>query len=270
MARCAIYSVRNALNKMIRPARVRHVGDGDPADLDAPCGMVGELRGGCWYPQKAQQREASPMRRNRLTIAGVAAGIVFAVGFVMVIMVPGLGGTSTTKDFTDFYGSGGKRGAASLLGFVLVIGCWLMVWLFAELRASFTNSVRADVAYRLGVIAAAAVMIGAAVELAPTMAQNGSDNTDFVGVPIAHTFAQAGAGAVIIGLFTFAAAVLLCGLEFRRATAFPRWLGTLSIVFAILLIGSFFALPGFLLPIWAIVVGIAGRGGNAPAVPASS
>jgi threonine/homoserine/homoserine lactone efflux protein len=188
----------------------------------------------------------------------------------MVIMVPGLGGTSTTKDFTDFYDSGGRRGAATLLGFVLVVGCWLMVWLFTELRATFATSVRSDVAARLSVIAAAAVMIGAAVELGPTMVQNNSDNSDFVGVPIAHAFTQAGAGAVIIGLFTFAAAVLLCGLEFRRTTAYPRWLGTLSIVFAILLIGSFFALPGFLLPIWAIVVGIAGRGDNAPAVPASS
>ena len=199
------------------------------------------------------------MPRNRLTIVGISAGIVFAVGFVMVNMVPGLGGTSTTKNFTDFYNSGGKRGAASLLGFVLVIGCWLMIWLFTELRARLANSVRSDVAYRLSIIGAAAVMIGGAVELGPTMVQNNQDNSDFVGVPIAHAFTQAGAGVVIIGLFTFAAAVLLFGLEFRRSTVFPQWLGTLSIVFAILLLGSFFVVPGFLLPIWAIIVGIAGR-----------
>jgi len=199
------------------------------------------------------------MGGTRLRVAGVAAGIVFAVGFVMVLMVPGLGGTSTTENFTDFYNSSGKRGLASLLGFVLAIGCWLMVWLFTELRSRLTVSVRSDLAYRLSVVGAAAVMIGAAVELGPAMVQNNSDNSEFVGIPVAHAFAQAGAGAVILGLFTFAVAVLLCGLEFRRTPGFPPWLGTLSIVFAVLMIGSFFALPGFLLPIWAIVVGIAGQ-----------
>lgn len=199
------------------------------------------------------------MRQNRLRAAGIAAGIVFAVGFVMVLLIPGLGGTSTTKNFTDFYNSSAKRGAASLLGFVLTVGCWLMVWLFSELGAEFGGSVRSDLARRLSAIGAAAVMIGGAIELGPTMVQNNSDNSEFVGVPVAHVFAQAGAGAVILGLFTFAAAVLLCGMEFRRGTAFPRWLGTLSLVFAVLLIGSFFAAPGFLLPIWAIVVGLAGR-----------
>jgi len=199
------------------------------------------------------------MQGNRLRIAGVASGIVFAGGFMTVLMVPGLGGTSTTSNFTDFYNSSGKRGAASLLGFVLAIGCWLMVWLFTELRTRLALSVRSDLAYRLSVIGATAVMIGAAIELGPTMVQNNSDNSDFVGIPIAHAFAQAGAGVVILGLFTFAVAVLLCGLEFRRTPGFPRWLGTLSIVFAVLLIGSFFAVPGFLLPIWAILVGIVGQ-----------
>jgi hypothetical protein len=53
--------------------------------------------------------------------------------------------------------------------------------------------------------------------------------------------------------------VLLHGLEFRLAPTFPRWLSTVSIVVAVLLIGSFFAAPGFLLPIWTIVVGLSGR-----------
>lgn len=205
------------------------------------------------------------MQRRRLTIAGIAAGIVFAVGFVMVILVPGLGGTSTTKDFTDFYNSGGKRGAATVLAFVLFIGCWLMIWFFTELRARLASSVRSDLAFHLSVVGAAAVMIGGAVELAPIMVQNGQDNKAFVGVPIAHTFAQAGAGAVIVGMLTFAAAVLLHGLEFRRSSRFPRWLGVVSIVFAILLISSFFAIGGFLLPIWAILVSVVGRDSNIPA-----
>jgi hypothetical protein len=187
------------------------------------------------------------------------AGIVFAVGFVMAIQVPGLGGTSTTKDFTDFYNSSGKRGTATVLGFVLVVGCWLMIWLFTELRASLSRSIRSDLAFHLSIVGATAVMIGSAVELGPTMVQNNQDNSTFVGVPIAHTFTQAGAGVLIVGMFSFALAVLLNGLEFRHSTMFPRWLGVVSIVVAILLIGSFFVAPGFLLPVWAILVGVAGR-----------
>ena len=199
------------------------------------------------------------MRRGRLMIAGILAGVVFASGFVMVLLVPGLGGTSTTKDFTDFYNSSGKRGAATVLGFVLVVGCWLMIWLFTELRGRLASSVRSGLAFHLSVVGAAAVMIGAAIELGPTMVQNSNDNSDFVGVPIAHAFAQAGAGAVILGMFTFAAAVLLHGLEFRRSDLFPRWLGVVSIVFAILLVSSFFGIGGFLLPLWAILVAVIGR-----------
>lgn len=207
------------------------------------------------------------MRRNGLTIAGIVGGIVFAVGFIAINMIPGLGGTSKTKNFTDYYNSDSERGLATVLGLVLVIGCWLMVWLFTELRVRLAASVRADVAYRLSLVAAAVVTVGTAVELGPTGVQNNQDNSRFVGIAIAHSFTQAGAGAVILGMLTFAAAVFLNGLEFRRSTAFPRWLGTLSIVFAILLISTYFVVPGFLFSIWAIIVGVAGRPREVPGVP---
>ncbi|HEY7136071.1 MAG TPA: hypothetical protein VIB48_13485 [Acidimicrobiia bacterium] len=203
--------------------------------------------------------ELTTRPRHALTIAGVLAGIVFAVGFFSVIIIPGLGGTSTTKDFTDFYNSNGKRSAADLLLVVLTVGCWLMVWLFTELRARLAGSARVEVAHRLSVVAASAVMIGAAIEAGPSMVQNNSDNAKFVGVPIAHTFAQAGAAVVIMGMFTFAAAVFLYGLDLRRSVLLPAWLGTVSLVIAILLVGSFFVLPGLLLPIWAVIVGVVGR-----------
>src|SRR5690348_4925684 len=121
------------------------------------------------------------MRQGRLMTAGLLAGIVFAVGFVMAVQVPGLGGTSTTKDFTDFYNSSGKRGTATVLGFFLVIGCWLMIWLFTELRRSLSSSTRSDLAFHVSLVGAAAVMIGGAIELGPTMVQNNQDNSGFVG-----------------------------------------------------------------------------------------
>ena len=132
-----------------------------------------------------------------------------------------------------------------------------MVWTFGELRIRLGTSSRAELAARLGLLGAAAVMVGTAVDLGPAMVQTGSDNKDFVGIPIAHAFAQAGAGAVIFGLFTFAAAVLLVGLEVRRSDALPRWAGVTSIVFAVLLVGSFMLAPGILLGVWAFVIGLA-------------
>ena len=140
-----------------------------------------------------------------------------------------------------------------------------MVWLFSELRSSLPSSTRSNLSFHLSLVGAAAVMVGCMVELGPTMVQSNQDNHDFVGITIAHTFTQAGAAAVIAGMFTFAAAVLLNGLEMRRSHVFPGWLGATSVVLAVLLIGSLFVLPGFLLSIWAILVGVAGRKVTGPA-----
>ncbi len=206
------------------------------------------------------------MIRNRLTIAGVTAGLVFGAGLIAAITVPGLGGTSTTKSFNEYYGSSQHRGIGALLGFVLMIGTWLMIWMFTELRARLARSVRADMAHLLAVIGCAAAMIGVAIELGPTMAQNTTDNGGFVGIPVAHALAQAGAGTLIMGLLTCGVAVFLFGLEFRAAAGVPRWLGPVSLVVGVLLIGSLFLAPAFLLPLWSILVGVgAGRGLTVPA-----
>ena len=140
-----------------------------------------------------------------------------------------------------------------------------MIWFFTELRGQGGASVRSDVAYRLSIVGAAAVIVGTAIELGPLMVQNNSDNARFVGIPIAHTFAQAGFGVAASGMVSFALAVFLYGLEFRRAAAMPAWLGVVSLVIAVLLVpGSFFGIGAFLLPVWTIVVGVvAGRAPSA-------
>lgn len=210
------------------------------------------------------------MNTDKLRIAGPTAGVVFGVGLASIVMIPGLGGTSTTKAFTDFYGSDGRRGTATVLGFVLVVGCWLMVWAFGELRNRLGGSPRADLVSRLALLGAAAVVVGTAIDLGPAMVQTGSDNKGFVGIPIAHAFAQAGAGAVIFGPFSFAAAILLVGLEIRRRGGLPAWTGPTSIVFAVLLVGSFMLAPGVLLGVWAVLVGVAAwRPHDLPTPPSS-
>lgn len=208
--------------------------------------------------------------RNRLAVSGVVAGVVFAVGLVSPFLVPG-GGSVTDKDFTDFYDSSGRRAAAYALYFVLLVGCWLMIWFFSEVRARLVATSRSEVAYRLALGGAVAVMVGGAIDLGPAGVQiNSGNSSGFVGVPIAHAVTQSALLTIIAGLFTFAASVLLLGIEFRRSPAFPNWLGVLSIVAAILLLASYLLIGAFVLPIWAIIVGIvAARDRHAAPVLAS-
>lgn len=195
---------------------------------------------------------------NRLLAAGVLAGAVFAAGLIGVMQIPG-GGDVTDHQFISFYSSSSKRVMVLGLGLALIVGTWLMVWLFTELRRRFGSSTRADLSYRLACIGATAVMVGGAVDAGPAGVQDNS-NSPFVGIPVAHAFAQAGLGVLVAGLACFAVAIFLTGLEMRASAAFPSWLGVLSVVFAaLLLIGSYIVAPGLLLPIWAMVVGVASR-----------
>ena len=197
------------------------------------------------------------MRTNRIPLAGLLAGVLFAAGLIGIMMIPG-GGDVTDHAFTSFYADSSKRHTVFLLSIALIVGTWMMVWLFTELRQRLGTSTRADLSQRLASIGACAVMVGGTVDAGPMGVQTNS-NSPFVGVTIAHTFAQAGIGAIVVGLLCFAAAVLLLGLEMRASAVFPSWLGTASLVFAVLLIGSYILAPGLLLPIWALLVAVACR-----------
>jgi hypothetical protein len=196
-------------------------------------------------------------RTSRLPIAGPLAGIVFAVGLLSVLLVPG-GGTVTDQQFADFYGSGARRATALVLYVALVAGSWLMGWFFDELSIRVAPG-RGEVARRVAWLGSAAVVIGGAVALAPTAVQANS-GSGFVGVPLAHTFDQAGLLIVVVGgIYSFALAVLLLSLDARRSSAMPSWVGVSGIVVAVLLLASYVALPMLLLPLWAVAVGLGSR-----------
>lgn len=78
---------------------------------------------------------------------------------------------------------------------------------------------------------------------------------DFVGAPVAHTFAQAGLGVMlVVGMYSLALAVGLFSFGLRRADNIPNWLSIAGLVIAVLLLGSYIWLPGYLLPklVWLL------------------
>jgi hypothetical protein len=174
------------------------------------------------------------------------------------LAVPG-GGDVTDKQFTDFYSSSGKRLAALLSFFVLVIGCWLLVWLFAELRATLLPGVRADLGQWFGVAGAVMVIIGGGIFLGPAGVQINSKGSAFVGPVLAHALAQAGLIPMVVGFWTMGVGIFLTSHRMRGSAAFPGWLGTFGMIIAVLLLAAYIAIPALLVAIWAIVVGITSR-----------
>jgi hypothetical protein len=201
---------------------------------------------------------------NRLRVAGILSGILIAVGGFGVLTVPA-GGDVTTQDFISFYSSSGKRLTALLSYFVLIIACWLLVWLFSELRVRLAPGARAEMGHRLGVGGALMLIVGGGILLAPVGVQENTPGSKFVGPVIAHTLGQAGLLPFIAGVWTIAVGIFLTSHRMRTSGVFPGWLAIFGMVVAVLLIGSYVAFPIVLLPIWAIVVGITGaRAGSLP------
>ena len=192
--------------------------------------------------------------RNRTMVAGVTAGVLFAVGYLVSGLIPGGGGVSES-DFADFYDSDARRRTALLLAFVLIAGCLAMVWFFTELRSRLPGGTLTSTAHAIAIVAAALASGGGAIMFGPAGVQLNSEG-EFVGVNVAHAIAQSGLGVLLGGgMYSFAVALILFGVAFRRAPGVPGWFGIATIAAGVLLFGSYIWIPGFLLPIWAIVAG---------------
>jgi hypothetical protein len=196
--------------------------------------------------------------RLRFALSAVLAAIVFGVGYWVAILIPGAG-SSTDKDFTDFYNSDGKMAIATVLFFVLVAGCLAMLWFFNELRARLPEGMLTRIGYAAAVVGVVAVPAGAAIMMGPTGGQQNSNtsNAGFVGIPVAHAFASAGLYLILgVGMTGFALAALMMSLAARRGVLLPNWLVVVGVILAILTLGSFFWIPGYAFLIWVVIVGI--------------
>lgn len=213
----------------------------------------------------AAEPDASDRARLRGRIAAILTAVVFAVGFTGFLMAgPPGGGTTTTKDVTDYYQSTGSVLTGALLGLVQVAGCLLLLWFFAELRSRLSDTMLAQVGHTIATVGVTLVVAGTMIMLAPSGVRlfTGASfaGGTFVGVPAAMTAGQAGLGVLLFGgVYSLAAAVFLLSLAARRqGAAMPGWLAVAGMVIAVLLVASVVGTPALLLVIWLILVAAGG------------
>jgi hypothetical protein len=201
---------------------------------------------------------------TRLRLVALLAAVLFSVGYLVVLVIPG-GGDVTAKDFTDYYHSDARMRASFVLMVVLLFAAWAIVWFFAEVKARLDDGVLTRIAANASLVGSGALVVGAAILGGPTGVQISSDE-DFVGVPIAHTFAQAGLGVMLfVGMGSLALATALASIAAHRHAAVPRWLSIGGVIVAVAMVGSYIWLPGYIFPVWVLVFGLVGFRERAPA-----
>lgn len=200
---------------------------------------------------------------TQLRVAALLAAVLFSIGYLVVLVIPG-GGEVTAKDFADYYDSVGRKRAALVLALVMIAAAWALVWFFEEVKARLADDALSRAASSVSLLGSGALAVGALIMLAPTGVALNSD-ADFVGVPIAHTLAQAGLGVMVfVGMWSLALATALVSVSAHRQALVPRWLSIGGVVASVLMIGSVIWMPGYVFPIWLAVFGLVGMRERAP------
>lgn len=197
--------------------------------------------------------------RKRLLISAILGAVLMTVGFLgTAFLIPG-SGSPTDLDFTNFYASTSKVMLVFWSVIVLAAAGWCLVWFFNELRSRLPDGTLSKTAYSIAIIGIAALVIGAGIESGPAGVQINSSTGSFVGVPVAHTFAQAGLGAMIeAGIFSLLVATVLFSIALKQSALVPSWVPIFGYICALLMISSFILVGAFFFPVWLIVLGIVG------------
>ncbi len=204
------------------------------------------------------------MNTRRLLVPALVSAALFSVGFLVIVMIPG-GGTTTEADFTAFYVERDSFFDIVALLLVLLAGVWALAWFFTELRHQVPDGALSRAAFSVSLLGLAGLALGAVVAFAPAGVQMNSEGSPFVGVPVAHALAQAGLGMMLtVGMYSLGLAVALFSLALRRAALVPGWFGIAGVVIAVLMLGSYFWAPGYLLPMWVVLLGVLRVEGQPP------
>ena len=194
------------------------------------------------------------MRAVRLV--GAIGAVVYTIGFFVAGSIPG-GGEPEAGDFEEFYVTDDNTATALIGAVLLTLGAIALLWFFHTLRAAMAGTDagfgRACAAIGLALIAGSGAILAG-----PSAVQVVSDG-EFVGEQIAHTFAQAGYGLMLVpGALFLGAAVVVLSLVGRRAGVLLPWAAIAGIVAGALQVVSFLWIPALLIPLWVLVTSLAG------------
>jgi hypothetical protein len=196
--------------------------------------------------------------------SGLVGAVVFLAGFIMVSSVPG-GGDVDPSDFEDYYVNDDKTALAIAGLIVLSVGVIILVLFLHYLRTTIASDL-SRVAFGSGMAGFAVVAVGATLLASPSAVQVFSD-ADFVGEEVAHTFASAGFGAILIpGALLIGLAIAAFSLAGRQTAAFPSWVTIAGYVAAVLQLASIIFLPFLVVPVWLALASIAGTRARAAEV----
>ena len=197
---------------------------------------------------------------RQLRWSGLVGAVVFLVGFVMLSSVPG-GGDPDPADFEDYYVTDDNT-ALAIAGLLILSAGLILVVLFLHYLRTAMASDTSRLAFASGVAGLAVVGVGACLLAAPSAVQAFSDE-EFVGQPVAHTFASAGFGVMLIpGALLVGLAIAVFSIVGRMSGAFPAWLSIIGYVVAALQLIALIWLPFLVVPVWLALTSIVGARGN--------
>jgi hypothetical protein len=188
--------------------------------------------------------------------SGLAGAVVFLVGFIMLSSVPG-GGDPDPADFEEYYVTDDNTGLAIAGLLIMSAGVILLVLFLHYLRTTIGTDI-SRLGFASGVAGFAVVMVGAALLASPSAVQAFSD-ADYVGEPIAHTFAAAGFGVMLIGgALLIGLAIAAYSVAGRLTETLPAWVSIIGYIVAVLQLVAIIYLPFLLVPVWLALASIAG------------
>jgi hypothetical protein len=191
---------------------------------------------------------------RHLRWAGLVGAVVFVVGFVMVSSVPG-GGDPDPADFEEYYLTDDNTGLAIAGLLILSAGVIVLVLFLHYLRTQISTDL-SRLAFASGVAGLAVVGTGACVLAAPSAVQAFSDE-EYVGQQIAHTFASAGFGVMLIpGALLLGLAIACYSLSGRANGSLPAWVAIVGIIVAVLQLLAIIWIPFLLVPVWMVLASI--------------
>jgi hypothetical protein len=200
---------------------------------------------------------------RRAPLTGIAAVVLFVVAFILTGETPDF--DAPTREIIDFY----DNTAAQLIGSLLVfLGCILFVFFAASLRSALREAEALSTLVLVGgAIFAVGLTIFAAINF--TLADLvDSDNVNRIDPGALQALNAMNSdfffpGTLGVSVFYFSAALALLG-----TSVFPRWLGWVTVVLAVVSIlgpGGFFAFLA--LGPWTIVASVILLAGSRDASP---